>query len=232
MRYNADGQPIPRPIVDFLKSATSVVLPLLTLWGIGWSFYRHGPVHGVASIFIPPYAWYRGVAAIWEPPKWKEQWDENTELIGALLLTVSDKDRQIDAVKYKDQTRRWIAEIPRVERERLRSATNALGDAIRQWQRNFAEDMLYGQKVRPLNDPTIVVFVERFKAIPGLLSAWKRLEAEEPALRASLQASLDTATQDQRLEIGQRREAVLATVEGNTRQINDLIDQLFSGKPI
>src|SRR5438128_2458760 len=42
------------------------------IWGIGWTFYRHGSSDGFVALCVPPYAWYRGVAAIWDEPKWKK----------------------------------------------------------------------------------------------------------------------------------------------------------------
>jgi hypothetical protein len=56
---------------DVLGVLWYVLFAGLTIWGIGWSFYRHGPVDGAVALFMPPYAWYRGVAAIWEEPTWK-----------------------------------------------------------------------------------------------------------------------------------------------------------------
>ena len=70
---------------DVVAPLIGICLALLTLFGIFWSFYRHGPGHGVASVLIPPYALYRGIAAIWDEPLWKERYNARTEQLALVI---------------------------------------------------------------------------------------------------------------------------------------------------
>src|SRR5881394_254147 len=79
-------------IDETIGAICGIGLTLLTFWGIGWSFYRHGMVHGAIAVFVPPYAWYRGVAAIWDKPEWKEHYDVRTEQLAVVITNSLNND--------------------------------------------------------------------------------------------------------------------------------------------
>jgi hypothetical protein len=66
-RFNRDR--CGEAIGEVLEAILGMGLVLLWFWGVGWSFYRHGAIHGGMAFVAPPYAWYRGVAAIWDKPE-------------------------------------------------------------------------------------------------------------------------------------------------------------------
>src|SRR5882762_4732472 len=105
-----------------LGSLIATALGVFWVWGIGWSFYRHGAWDGAMALTIPPYAWYRGVAAIWEEPEWKTDWNEKVQVVGILLqgagANLSPSD-QIDFLKMQSREKKWIGKLPRAQRDRL-----------------------------------------------------------------------------------------------------------------
>lgn len=79
-------------LTEALGSLWGFIFLGLTLWGIVWSFYRHGPGDGIAAVVIPPYAWYRGIAAIWEKPAWKDDYDVKTEQLALVIENAVNTD--------------------------------------------------------------------------------------------------------------------------------------------
>ena len=216
---------------DFISEGIGSVIGfgfiILTIWGIGWSFYRHGAVTGIAAVFVPPYAWYRGVAAIWEDPQWKEDYEEITEVVGTVIALSLHSEKSLEIIKYKDGARKWIRSLPENERERFRVATESFGDAYIQYERNMIEDLTSVSLLRPITDPSVRVFVERFSHEPGLMSVWKKIESEDKANRASLEKKMEDATFEKRLEMAEYRDVGVKTVEANAQQIRETIDELF-----
>lgn len=109
-----------------------ILLAALTLWGVGWSFYRHSRADGIVAIVAWPYAWYRGVAAIWEDPKWLDNYDEKVKTIGYLVVadfSSDDASRSASISRLERSSSEWIAILPETELSRLRSSVKALSDA-------------------------------------------------------------------------------------------------------
>ncbi|TAK94957.1 MAG: hypothetical protein EPO07_15965, partial [Verrucomicrobia bacterium] len=69
--------------------------------GITRGFHKSAG-HGVATIFIPPYAWYNAVAVLWEPPAWKEDWDLKTRRL-AMVIIASPSEKLENQIELANQ---------------------------------------------------------------------------------------------------------------------------------
>ncbi len=202
----------------------------LILWGIYWSFHRHGPGHGVAAVFLPPYAAYRGVASIWEKPAWKEEWDENTEALGYVVAGSGnqlDTKQATDLVKAKTDVRKWLREVPSRERTELRHATENYVNAIAQQGRNFMNDLVDGGVMRPSSDPSVAVFVQRFQNVKGLMAAWNRMQTETTTFLAQSQREAQGLSPHDQQELFRRKALGLQAMEGSVGLMTATVDELF-----
>jgi len=158
---------------------TYLLLVFLTFWGIGWSFYRHSKFDGFMAMGVPPYAWYRGVAAIWEEPKWKEQYEDRTEIIGILILadfSSSDARRSTDVSKLEKGAREWIETVPNEDRSILKEAASALAEARLACFRNVASSII--TNTDPCSGLDLQSLETRISVIPMLDNVWKKHRRE------------------------------------------------------
>jgi hypothetical protein len=81
---------------------TAIVL--VYIWGIGWTFHRHGADQAALAFMIPPYGVYRAVASIWDEPEWKEKYDVRTEQL-AVAIEYSGSDLRSDRSQSANSTR-------------------------------------------------------------------------------------------------------------------------------
>jgi hypothetical protein len=95
---------------------------VFTVFGITRAFHK-GVGNGVASVFVFPYAWYCGVAVIWEPPQWKEEWDENTRIMAVALLASGEQtaENQVYIGQKTDDLHKWAMRIPKDKRFKLKT---------------------------------------------------------------------------------------------------------------
>jgi len=137
------------------------------------------------ALTIPPYAWYRGIAAIWEEPEWKKDWDEKAQVVGILLqgasATLSPADR-IDFIKMQSRAKKWIGNLPRTQRARLYVESEAFCDALNQLEQNGIDDLaaiIKGHAVdlrfRGIDDPSVTAYSVRFHSERGFAAAWDRV---------------------------------------------------------
>ena len=101
----------------------------LTIFGITRAFHR-GVGNGVASIFMPPYAWYCSVAYLWEKPEWKLEYDMETSHLAIALIV--PKPEKVDAkVILSDELQSlhdWMKQMPKSESDKLKSESGKLCD--------------------------------------------------------------------------------------------------------
>ena len=121
-----------KSISGYLSVLTSVALIGLCLWGIVWSFYRHGPGHGVAALFLPPYAFYRGLAWTWEPPRWREHYDIASEHLAQVVLAMpgSDVGQQAAVTEITASLKKYISALPAGKAVDLKLCAESLCDAL------------------------------------------------------------------------------------------------------
>ena len=201
---------------------------ILFIWGVVWSIYSDGANIDLKVVIIPPYACYRGVASIWEEPKWKEDWEAETETIGTIIAMSYNSEAAFEIISYKNRSRKWIRSLPEDERTKLKVAADSFGDAYTQYSRNLMQDLMCGSSLRPITDPSIEVFVQRFNHELGLMSVWKKIVSEDEANRADLNKQMEEATYQKRFEMFQYRDVGVQSVEANAQQLRDTIDDLFS----
>jgi hypothetical protein len=164
-------------LTEALSGVWAIIFYGLTLWGIVWSFYRHGPGDGIAAVVFPPYAWYRGIAFIWEKPSWKDDYDVRTEQLALLIENAANTDAsyQIQSREYVQDLKKWIKRLPAVERERLQNASRNYGSAMHDYVYRFLSNMMDGSDNSHVDlDPTVQQRIERFKSIKGFANGWQR----------------------------------------------------------
>ena len=208
----------------------------LTLWGIIWSFYRHGPGDGLAAVFVPPYAWYRGVAALWEKPKWTDDFDVKTEQIGLVIENAVNQDAsyQIQSREYVHDLHTWIKSLPAKQREQLHDASRNYGSAMRDYVDKFLSTMIAGGE-----DPPVAAElaarerVERFKSIKGFRAGWDRFVQAAGTLRdvPLAENAEDDVNKSGMVTAGQRAIAenrMHTYLDGMSRKMESIVEELFS----
>lgn len=159
-----------------------LLIALWIMWGIGWSFYRHGPVHGAASVVIPPYAMYRGVAAIWEEPEWKEDWNVNTEYLAMLIMASGNPDNdfatQSSMTSASHGLKNWITRLPDEEKTQLYHAILSLRDAWALTDEIFFSSMKNHFQIDSIEYGLLLKKVSEFESIEGYRTAWDRYKTQ------------------------------------------------------
>jgi hypothetical protein len=209
---------------------------LLTLWGIGWSFYRHGPVHGIAAVLIPPYGLYRGVASVWEKPRWKEDYDIRTEQIGMVITNAANSDAsyQIQSRDFIHDLHTWVRGLPTAEHERLHEASQSYAQAVADYTRLYGSAIAEGAaKTHPETEPVVQARLDRFKSIGGLWKAWNRLLEDAAAINwdtptTEQQGTVDVADETTPTTSTEFESRVRKYVDAATIKMERTIDELFS----
>lgn len=184
-----------RAIGSLIYTVFVLTITGITLWGIGWSFYRHGTAHGVAAAFIPPYGFYRGVASLWDQPIWSENYDAYTRKIAIIIgqSTNTDPNYRIAAEPYRQEIKVWLSKLPMAERERLQLAADAYADAT------LGLGLIMAAKLAddsPLIDeevdtnPEIAHLVAKFNDISGFSKEWELIKNQGIENLGKLQAML------------------------------------------
>ena len=95
----ACGKEIQRPGAcwsDFFASTFGWVLVATILYlnvgGIYFAFSRHGGLHGIVAVFVPPYAWYRAVSPLWDTPKWERDALDKVETLAYVVLNAQSDE--------------------------------------------------------------------------------------------------------------------------------------------
>ncbi len=110
-----------------LGSAIYIFFIFATIFGIVRGFHK-GVGQGVASVFMPPYAWYLTVAVIWEPPQWKEDWNKNTRALATVLVYATDMsaENKLFIGSKSDELKEWVRHIPKEKRADLKKDSKTL----------------------------------------------------------------------------------------------------------
>ena len=189
----------------------------IVLWGIFWSFYRHGIIHGTVSIILPPYAVYRGVAAFWEEPKWKEEYAEKTDFISILILSSYNGrplyKNEYEMARYTNKIKNWISKLPRDEKEDLKFAAEAFGAALIAHSSEAAKYHRSKTEDKPVNAESVEREVSRFSHLTGFMSVWDKSQSKR---------DLDYKWLQERIEV--------AELEVVDSIINALIDSTITAK--
>ena len=182
-------------------------LVAFTFWGIGWTWYRHGVGHGLAATFVPPYAWYRGVAYTWEDPKWVDEWEEQTETIGAILIASPDQSQSLKLPKYMAKSRSWISSIPESERKDLHQKLNSFIRALVLHSKLLEEEIFLGTP--PKKEALFIEeLVAGFSDDAGLIRAWEKVLSGEQSVKYQMEKYY------QGLSMAEREEARREILEG------------------
>ena len=181
-------------LAECINAMMAIVFVALTFWGIGWSFYRHGPLDGVIAVLFPPYAWYRGVAAIWEQPKWKKSYDSKTEQLAVIVGNSfnNDPDYKLQSRDYIYSLKTWISSLPSKERNKLLLASQGYGSAITTFLSEYHTAMLNGDpSPHPEDTPSVQKDIATFIEIKGFYIMWKELIRDSASLQELMSAIKD-----------------------------------------
>lgn len=200
----------------------------IVLWGIFWSFYRHGIIHGAASVILPPYAVYRGIAVFWEEPKWKEEYDEKTNFISILILSSYEGrplyKSEFEMARYTDKMKKWISKLPRDEREDLKFAAEAFGAAViahsfeaAKYHRSKTED-------KPVNAEAVVRKVLRFNHLTGFKFVWDESQSKRDLDYKMLLEQIEAAGPE---EVDSMISALIDSTDAAEIRINLKLRELF-----
>lgn len=161
-------------ISDLLPGLIGIAFTLLYLWGLAWSFYRHGAIDGVIALFIPPYAVYRGAAFFWEEPAWKDKYETRTEELAMLIAfsSTDDPTYQIESIKHEDRIRNWVEHLPVDERKKLLQASNAFSLALESYLQKSLNNYLKSNSSSLIYEEKINANKEKFIDIRGFSRVW------------------------------------------------------------
>lgn len=206
----------------------AVLLVLLDLWGVVWSFHRYGVGRGLIAAFVPPYALYRGVAYLWDEPKWKDNWDEHIESVGSFVITYRIDKTSPEIIKYKNNARKWIRSLSEDKQQKLRSDIENLRNAYIQYYRNGMEDLLSCNDLRSITDSSIQLIVDRFIHEQRLKSVWNKIESQAQIDRSAFDFFQDEIPKEKLLnyitDINNKFILELEVIETSTRVA---IEELF-----
>jgi hypothetical protein len=208
---------------------------LLTLWGIGWSFYRHGAVHGVAAVLVPPYAWYRGVASVWDKPRWKEDFEVRTEQLALVIENAvnSDPTYQVQSREYIRDLKEWAKSLPASERSRVHEASRNYALAMGTYIQRYLSDIMAGKpNPQPELDATVQQRVERFRSVAGFANRWQEFVRDSSiGLKSVADEASDNGVRDSSsLTVADRAIAqnrMHTYLDGMTAKMEGLINDVF-----
>ena len=225
-------------LAECMNAMMAIVFAALTFWGIGWSFYRHGPLDGVIAVLVPPYAWYRGVAAIWEQPKWKKRYDSKTEQLAVIIGNSfnNDPDYKLQSRDYIHSLKTWISSLPSKERNKLFLASQGYGSAITTFLREYLTAMLNGDlSPHPEDAPSVQKDIAAFIEIKGFYTMWKELLGDSASLQELMSAIRDRTAEssasgashlsaEEREKVERAIDVLLRTMKA---RVDATIDDLF-----
>ena len=207
----------------------AILTLVLILWGIFWSFYRHGLTHGVLSVVLPPYAVYRGIAVIWEPPEWKEHYDWQTEFIAILILSSYEgKPRyknEFEMARYTKKLNSWISKLPHEEKEELIIASIALGKALIAYARESIGTLRSNSDIKPIETGAVTRQLAAFKHLSGFNAIWNDFQKKKILEYESLQ------TEAEMMELADKNIFIEELSDSSGRaefRINAKIKELFN----
>lgn len=234
---------------SLLAPLLGFVFPAFWIWSIGWTFYRHDRGDGLLALTIPPYAWYRGLAAIWEEPKWKEHWAVRTENLGILLHSAGANpppSEQMKITESKAKAKEWISALPNAERQRLLSAATAYCTGMNQVRRNLIEDNFKALKGRAANvsfrapsDSSVTVSSAQLESYPGLMAAWRRMEQETETdqklgIEAFVKLQEELARSGKTLDpdaVDDRFRGIVSRLRDEDLRTRAMLSELFDSRP-
>jgi hypothetical protein len=232
-RFHASGS----AVSDVLGGIAYAALGLLTVWGIGWSFYRDGPGAAAVAFFMPPYAWYRGVAAAWDKPRWMEDYNARTEQIGILIENAVNRDPsyQLQSRDFVRDLRGWLQTLPRTQHEQLKEASRNYANTIAEFVHAYLSARLAGTtNPHPELEPRIQERIEKFKGVTGLAARWGQFVQDTGTLKDVIPAEEDSLRTGQ-IEPDPRDLAVTQNrlrnaIDEMSAKMERTVDELFDSK--
>lgn len=178
-----------------------VFLTFATIFGIYRGFHK-GVGNGVASILMPPWAWYNTLAYTWEKPDWKLQYENETSNMAIALMADKSKkvDEQVEMSEVLLSLRAWVKNLPKDEQAKLKAESERLCDAWVVVESQMMDNII--------NNRALVDIHYEFQSIPSYEKEFKNSLKQSNVQLKSLLDNVD-ASQLQSNEIKNRFEAFL-----------------------
>jgi hypothetical protein len=151
------------------------IVGILMIWGTFWTFSRHGRKEGEKAAENGVYAMYRGIAALWEGPKWKDDYDSQTDSIGLILSGWNDLTGESDGPKkvILEDIHKWLGSVPEKDRRELKDQTIELALAKVEYNLEHYYSICNRIPLEPVSQfPRIQERVNRFGKVPSFGIAW------------------------------------------------------------
>ena len=118
---------------------------------------------------------YRGIAALWEGPKWKDDYDSQTDSIGLILSGWNDSTGESDGPKkvILEDIHKWLGSVPEKDRRELKDQTIELALAKVEYTLEYYYSICNRTPLEPVSQfPRIQERVNRFGKVPSFGIAW------------------------------------------------------------
>ena len=223
-------------ISGILSTTFYVIIICVTVWGIFWSFYRHSLIDGVISIAFFPYGTYRGVASIWEEPKWKENWDEMTEQIAILIeSSLNDKDDAVIQAQLTSLTnyiKEWISELPKNKKMELNIAARSYGNALIYYNDEFINSAKNLLDKDPIESESVIRHVKRFSHITGFKKIWEKNSIDRIAAFKVINQKIQESSYNDLEEIYYNMQSLASLYDESykevvTKKVDNKLKELF-----
>jgi hypothetical protein len=130
---------------EILTGAGTIILYFgflfLTIFGIARGFHK-GTGNGVASILIPPYAWFCAVASAW-----KEEWPSQTTKLG-MLLVMGRQQTPATQLELSEQLifmQKWVKQLPTTKKGELKDCSEKLANIWSHYEKEVCDSLVSGK---------------------------------------------------------------------------------------
>ena len=173
----------------FAPAALYFAFSALWVFGIFRSFDRDSVSSGIVSVVVPPWGFYRGVAAIWEPPKWQKDYPNAATAIAIVLLADApgrDTAKKLEQDDLERKLKDFVAKLPQAEAKKLRVASDGLKDGICALTRLELAEILKADLAPARAD--LAAAESALTVIPEYGKQWTRYKEDE---RASIKEAFE-----------------------------------------
>ena len=226
-------------IDETIGAIFGIGLTLLTFWGIGWSFYRHGTTQGaIAASFHLTH----GIEALLRSGTSHSGRSNTTSEPSKLQFSSRIALPRIptgrcNRVSMKGQSRSGLGTLHRAERQKLKEACRNFGIAAMDYSQRYIFAMLDGDtSAHPEQALSVQQHIAGFRSVKGFDTEWQHLLQDTASLN-DVSASLKRGNNDSSLRVGDNdtpddrtktENTIRATMQVMSDKVQRTIDELFN----